>query len=100
MADKPIAYRATEPVYVDGTRYVAGETFVTAATPGNTWERITPVEKAAAEAGKPIKDDVNLDAMDVVALKAHAATLGVSLGEAKSKADIITVIKAWDDPTR
>ncbi len=100
MADKPVAYRATEPVYVDGTLFKAGETFVTASPKGETWETVTPMEKAAAEAAKPIKDDVNLEALDVAALKGHAASLGINLGEAKSKADIITVIKAYDDPTR
>jgi hypothetical protein len=96
---KPIAYTATEGVYVDGTLYRPGEVFVTDKPKGSTWEAVDPAERAAADAGKEIPDDVNLDALDPTALKAHAASKGINVGLAKSKAELITVIKAANEPT-
>ena len=98
---KVTAYRALAAVYVDGVLYKEGETFATAQEKGDFWEPIDPVQKAAAEAANPQRhDDVNLDNLDVSGLKAYAASLGVDVGQAKTKADIITVIRAVDDPTR
>ena len=101
MSDpKPKAYRATEAVYVDGVIYKAGETFVTDKPKGKAWEDLNPVEKAAAEAGKDIKDDVDYSKLSASELKAVAAAKGINLGAATSKEDIIAVIKAENDPTR
>jgi hypothetical protein len=96
---KPVAYTSSEPVYIEGTFFKAGETFVTGMPKGDTWDELDPVEKAAADAGKQIKDDLNLDSMTVPALQALAASKGINLGDVKSKDDIITVIKAADEPT-
>jgi hypothetical protein len=100
MADKPKAYRATEAVYVNGVLYKAGEVFVTADPKGSTWEPVDGVEKAAIEAGKEIKDDVDYSALSASELRATAAALGVNLGDAKSRDDILRVLAARDDPTR
>jgi hypothetical protein len=97
----PKAYKAPHEVYTGGVLYKPGQVFVTAEPKGAEWEAVGDTEKAATDAADPQKhDDVNLEALDVSALKGHAASLGVDLGEAKSKADIITVIKARNDPTR
>lgn len=96
---KPIAYTASEPVYVEGTLFKAGELFVTGMPKGSTWDEADPKDKAAADAGKQVKGDLDLDAMELPALKALAASKGINLGDVKSKADIITVIKAADEPT-
>jgi hypothetical protein len=96
---KPVAYTASEGVYVDGTLFKPGEPFVTDKPKGSTWEYLDAKEKAAADAGKDIPGDVNFDAMELPALKAYAAAERINLGEAKSKADIITVIKAANEPT-
>lgn len=95
---KPVAYTATEGVYVDGAIFKPGEVFVTDKPKGLTWDEVDPKERAAADAGKPIPDDVNLDALNVPALKAHAAAKQINIGEAKSKADLIAVIKAAREP--
>lgn len=98
---KVIAYRALAAVYVDGVLHKEGETFVTDEPKGEQWEPVNPVQKAAAEASSEGEHgDVNLEALSVSELKAYAASLGVNLGEAKTAKDIITVIKAADDPTR
>lgn len=98
MANQPKTYRATEAVYVDGVLYKPGETFVTASRKGETWEDISPVEKAAADAGKEIRDDVDYSKLSLSELKATAAALGVNLGEATSKTDILAVLAARDIP--
>lgn len=98
---QPKTYTAPHEVYTGGVLYKPGQPFVTNEPKGAEWEAIGATEKAAAIASDPTRhDDVNLEAMDVSALKGYAASLGVDVGEAKSKADIITVIKAADDPTR
>lgn len=99
-AKQPVAYTASVAVYVDGVVYKAGETFVTDKPKGETWDEVNPVEKAAADAGKPVKDDIDLNAMSASELKAYAASLGVNVGEASSKADLMAVIAAHDDPTK
>jgi hypothetical protein len=96
---KPTAYTSTEGVYVDGTLFKAGEPFVTDKPKGSTWDEVDPKERAAAAAASETKGDVNLDAMDVSALKAFAASKGIDIGTAKSKAELITVIRAADEPT-
>ena len=97
----PITYTAPHEVYTGGVLYKPGQPFTTVEKKGAEWERISPLEKAVELASDPQRhDDVNLDALDATALKGHAASLGIDLGEAKSKADIITVIRAANDPTR
>lgn len=52
------------------------------------------------EAGQPKapEGDLDLDAMTVAQLKAHAATHGIELGKARNKAGIVSAIQAmWDD---
>lgn len=101
MAKQPTTYTAPHEVYTGGKLYKPGEPFTTSEPKGNEWEPTDPVEAAAAIAADPLRhDDVNLDAMDISALKGYAASLNVNLGEAKSKADIIAVIKAANDPAR
>ena len=103
MAKQPKAYTAPHKVYTGGVLYNPGETFVTDAEPGAEWQEVAAqgVEKKAAEAANPLDhSDVNLEEMTVDALKGHAATLGVDVTGLSKKADIITVIRAADDPTR
>lgn len=91
---KPIAYTASEAVYVDGTLFKTGEVFVTDKPKGSSWEAVNPLDRLTHDAGEPSRGDVDLDAMDVPALKAFAATNSINLGDASRKSDIITVIKA------
>lgn len=95
---QPKSYRATETVYVDGVIYKAGETFVTAAPKGETWESVSQVEKAAADAGKEIKDDVDYSKLKGSALQAAAVALGLNVPAGSSDADIRTIIAARDIP--
>lgn len=95
---QPKSYRATEAVYVDGVLYKAGETFVTAQPKGETWETVSPVEKAAADAGKEIKDDVDYSKLKGPALQAAAAALGLNVPGGSSDADIRTIIAARGVP--
>ncbi len=95
----PKTYISTSPVYQGSTYYRPGEPFTTAEPKNADWELADPVERAAAEAAsKTDHQDVDLDALGVPELKALAASKGVNLGEVKSKADIIAVIKAADEP--
>lgn len=95
----PKAYTSTQPVYVDQRYYKAGEVFVTNAEPGKTWEPVDKTEKAVADAIKPLKDDVPLEGLSKAALEAVAVDKGVN-PTGLSKDDLITAIKASDDPTR
>lgn len=95
---QPKSYRATEAVYVDGVLYKAGETFVTAQPKGSTWEPIGAVEKAAADAGKEIKDDVDYSKLSTTELKATAAAMGLNVPAGASKQDILDIIAARDVP--
>ena len=95
---QPKSYRATETVYVDGVVYKAGETFVTAAPKGSTWEDISPVQKAAADASKEIKDDVDYSKLSTTELRATSAALGLNVPEGASKKDILDIIAARDIP--
>lgn len=95
---EPVAYTATEGVYVNGSLFKAEEVFVTGLPKGKTWNEVDPQKRAAADAGKAVPDDVNLDVLDVSALKAYAASKGVNIGDAKSKADLISIIKAAREP--
>ncbi len=97
---QPKTYIAPHPVYTGGVYYHAGEPFTTNDTKGAEWEPADPKERAAARAAdKVVREDVNLDDLDVPALQALAASKGVNFGDAKSKADLITIIKAAAEPT-
>lgn len=57
------------------------------------------LEAAVQEAQDPLPKDVDYTQMTVSALQAVAAGMGISPG-GLSKSDLITAIKAADDPTR
>lgn len=96
---QPRTYVAPHQVYTGGALVDPGVPFTTMEPRGAQWEYADPKERAADEAArKGPHGDVDLDKLDISALKAVAASKGVDLGEAKSKADIITVIKAADEP--
>lgn len=92
------AYQATEAVYVDGVLYKAGEVFATDKPKGETWEPVNAVEKAAVEAGKQIKDDVDYSKLKGPALRASAAALGLNVPDGSSDDDVRTIIAARDVP--
>lgn len=98
MAKQPKTYTAPHPVYTGGVYYKPGQPFTTAEDAGEKWESIDGGEKAAIEASdKSVHNDVNLDDMDLPALRAFAATKKVaSMGLGKK--DLITAIKAADEP--
>jgi len=99
MAKNPVTYvKHSGPVYTGNKMYLAGEPFTTDAEKGEGWERISPVEKAAADASNPLThDDPNYDAMSLPGLQAVAATKKVAF-DGLSKKDLITAIKAADEP--
>lgn len=95
-------YTAPEAVYIDGIYRDANTPFTTAAEPNDNWELVKPVEKAAMEAAdKTIHVQPALEDLDIEALRALAATKDVQstvAGKALSKKDLITAIKAADEP--
>lgn len=96
-------YTSNQPVYTGGVYYEPGQPFVMddKEPVSEAWQAISPTEKAAAVAVDPRQHaDVNLDTLSVEGLKAHAASLGIDIGTAKSKDDIKAVIRAADDPLR
>ncbi|GEM70947.1 hypothetical protein SAQ01S_07130 [Sphingomonas aquatilis NBRC 16722] len=96
-------YTSPEAVYVDGIYHNANTPFTTAAEPNDNWERVKPVEKAAMEASdKTLNVQPALEDLELPALKALAATKNVPSvvdGKALSKKELITAIKAADEPT-
>lgn len=100
MTTQPKTYTSTQPVDLgDEGYYRAGQPFTTAKPKGDTWEEVSKVEKAVLDAQQEIKGDVPLEALDLSALRAFAATKGVN-PKGLGKDDLITAIKAADDPTR
>lgn len=98
MSKQPVTYTAPHAVYVDETLHPAGEPFVTTSEPGAKWERISKGEKAAADASsKLVNTQPDLESLDLSALKALAATKNVE-SKGLSKADLVTAIKAVDEP--
>jgi len=99
MAKQPNTYTAPHAVYTGSRLYNPGEPFVTADKPGEKWETIDKGEKAAIDASQPgHPDDVPLEGMTVAALQAVAATKNVD-PTGLNKADLITAIKAANEPT-
>jgi hypothetical protein len=94
----PKTYKAPHDVYVDGVYVRANTPFTTSSPKGKEWERVGPVEKAAAQAADPLThDDANLDDVkDPKILTAVALARNIPIGEAKTADDIRSVIKAAD----
>lgn len=95
---RPIAYTATEGVYVDGTLFKAGETFVTDKPKGSTWTAVNPADRLAADAGKEIKDDVDYTAMSATELRAYLISRNVNVGDVKAKDKLLDLVRAMDVP--
>lgn len=102
MANKVYTYTSPEPVYVDGIYHDAGKPFTTAAEPNENWDKLDAGEKAAIEASdKTLDVQPALEELDLAALKGLAASKNVQTtagGKALSKAELITAIKAADEP--
>lgn len=100
---KPVTYKSPEPVYVDGIFHNANRPFTTTADPNENWVKVNAGEKAAAQASdKTLDVQPSLDDLDLSALQALAATKQVETtadGKKLSKAQLITAIKAADEPT-
>jgi hypothetical protein len=96
----PKTYISEQPVDLGDEGYFkAGVPFTTAKPKGDTWELLDKAEKAAAEASQELRGDVPLEAQTIESLRALALTLKVN-PKGLSKEDLITAIKAVDDPTR
>jgi hypothetical protein len=102
MAKQPTTYKSPEPVYVDGIYHNANTPFTTAAEPNDNWEKLSGGEKAAMEASdKTLDVQPPLEELGIEALRALAATKNVPAtvdGKPLSKKDLITAIKAADEP--
>jgi hypothetical protein len=100
MAKQPKTYIAPHAVYTGGKLYNAGEPFTTADKAGKEWDPIDKGEKAAIEASQPgVPADPPLEKLSVEALEAIAVAKHVN-PTGLSKADLITAIKAANDPTK
>lgn len=97
MASNPKAYKAPQPVYVDGVYYKPGEIFVTDKPKGEGWDAVDKAEKAATEAAQEIPGDPPLESLPLESLKAVAVTKRVN-PEGLSKKDLIAAIKAANEP--
>ena len=95
-------YTSPEPVYVDGIYHNANTPFTTAQKPNDNWEKLDAGEKVAMEASdKTLNVQPALEELTLDALKALAATKNVQTtagGKPLNKADLITAIKAVDEP--
>lgn len=98
MSKNPVTYTAPHAVYVDQKLYATGETFTTAADPGEQWEKVSKAEKAAIDASQENRGDPPLESLGIEALRAVAVTHKVN-PEGLSKKDLISAIKAADEPT-
>lgn len=98
-AKNPKAYTAPHDVYVEKQYFKAGEPFVTDEPKGKDWEAKTPGEVHAIEAStEKVPNDPPLEDLDISALKAVAVTKNVNTTDLKTKADLITAIKAANEP--
>ncbi len=98
-AKNPTAYTAPHDVYVEGKYTPAGEVFVTDEPKGEKWESKTPGEAHTIQAStEQVPNDPPLESLDVSALKAVAVTKNVNVTGLNSKADLITAIKAANEP--
>lgn len=100
---KLTTYVSPEPVYDKyGVYHNPGTPFTTDAKPNDNWEKVTGGEKAALEASSKVIDvQPALEDLDLSALRALAATKNVAVtvdGKDLSKKDLITAIKAADEP--
>ena len=86
-------YTAPHEVYTGGVLYDPGKVFFTAEPKGRAWQPASEAEVAAATAPKA-SDVGDLEALDEAALTEHAKSLGIELGRASEKADIIAVIRS------
>ncbi len=101
MAKQPKTYTSPIPVYVDNVLYPAGDPFTTNAPKGSTWKEVkSAAERRALESSGDFGGgDVPLESMTPDALKALAATKNVNTADLKSKKDLITAIKAANEPS-
>lgn len=103
MSKAPVTYKSPEPVYVDGIYHNANTPFTTATDPNENWEKLSGGEKAAMEAAdKTLNVQPSLEELDLSALRALAATKNVEStvdGKSLPKRELITAIKAADEPT-
>jgi hypothetical protein len=96
---KMVRYISTEPTTHGGAYAPAGTPFVTDADPLPNWQKIDATEKAAIEAADKLNtDDLDLDALDLAALKGLAASKKLNVGDAKTKDDYKTIIRAANEP--
>ena len=101
---KMVTYTSPEPVYDKyGVYHDANKPFTTDAKPNDNWEKVDAGDKAAMEASdKTLNVQPSLEELGLEALKALAATKNVQTtvaGKAFNKAELITAIKAADEPT-
>lgn len=94
---KAKTFTAPHPVYTGGRMYAAGEPFTTDDKPGKEWDAVDKAEKAAIEASQKQTQDVDYEGLALAALQAIAAEKGVN-PKGLSKPDLITAIKAADEP--
>lgn len=101
MADKqknPKAYTATEAVYTAGAFHNAGDVFVTDQEPNDNWTEVKPAVAHTIQAStEKVPMDIDLESLDLSALKAVAAEKKVTV-TGMSKKEIITAIKAANEP--
>lgn len=96
----PKAYTAPHDVYLGGLYTKAGNPFVTDEPAEDTWEEHTPEEAHIIDAAtRDFPADPPLEDLDLDSLKAVAVTKNIN-PKGMTKAEVITAIKAWNDPTR
>lgn len=95
----PKSYTAPHDVYVEKQYFKAGEPFVTDEPKGELWEEKSPKEVHQIEAStEKVPNDPPLEGLSVEALKAVAVTKNVNVTDLKTKDDLITAIKAANEP--
>jgi len=97
---KQVRYVSNEPVHLgESGYYKPGEVFVTDADPLDNWKKVDADEAAAITGADPLKhEDVNIDELDVPALKALAASKGLNVGNAKTADALKQIIRAGNEP--
>lgn len=98
MAKNPKAYISPEDVQTARAYHKAGDVFVTDVDPNDNWTEVKPSEAAAIQAStEKVPMDVPLENQPLDALRALALTKNVD-PSGLSKKDLITAIKAADEP--